>query len=72
MKKQSEPTNNSSSKGETSQQLASNYLGNDGILIPEVRFLLQKNILYHFFMANNEEYTSNRFMFEHASGPSRL
>ncbi|XVF29476.1 hypothetical protein REPUB_Repub15cG0124400 [Reevesia pubescens] len=37
MMKQSEPTNISSSKGETSQQLPSNYLGNDHIPAPEVQ-----------------------------------
>ena len=58
MMNQSKPTNISSSKGETSQQLPSNYLENDHFPPPEVRFLLQKVKTIIFFHVNDGNYST--------------
>ncbi|XVF29475.1 hypothetical protein REPUB_Repub15cG0124300 [Reevesia pubescens] len=53
MMKQSEPTNISSSKGETSQQLPSNYLGNDHIPAPEVQLDFNQEPLVEMEVSND-------------------
>ncbi|XP_022761563.1 uncharacterized protein LOC111307715 isoform X2 [Durio zibethinus] len=60
MMKQSEPTNNSSSKGETNQQLPSNYLGNDHILTPEVQLDFHQEPLVEMEVSNDYDWIQNQ------------